>query len=72
MRWHQVLPFGKGKDYYTPKDGNGSGDDKMPRMGWDGRIWGNGRHTALLSLCWDDWLGEGGGRERVDALVARR
>lgn len=54
IRWHQVLPVGKTGDG-TVEAGAGE--------------WGPGRHTAMLSLCWDDWVG--GGRERIDALVRR-
>lgn len=42
-------------------------------QGWDGAKrgeYGPGRHTAMLAICWDDWL-LGGVRERVDALVGR-
>nr|GAT60756.1 predicted protein [Mycena chlorophos] len=30
---------------------------------------GQGRHTAMLATCWDDW--ENGGRELVDTIVER-
>jgi RimJ/RimL family protein N-acetyltransferase len=56
IRWQQVLPMGK-----IGSEG--------PTGGWDGREWGPGRHTAMLSLCWDDWIG--GRREHVDALARR-
>lgn len=59
IRWQQVLPVGK-----MGREGAG-----LPRGGWDGKEWGPGRHSAMLSLCWDDWLG--GDREHVDALVRR-
>lgn len=64
IRWQQVLPMGK-----TGSEGGGLEREGLPRVGWDGREWGPGRHTAMLSLCWEDWVG--GGREHVDALVSR-
>ncbi|KAK5651352.1 hypothetical protein OQA88_12585 [Cercophora sp. LCS_1] len=57
MRWQQVLPVGK----------KGDQAQGLPSVSWDGKEWGAGRHTAVLSLCWDDWCH--GGREHVDALV---
>lgn len=65
IRWQQVLPVGK-----IGSEGAGPGKDALPSVGWDGREWGPGRHTAMLSLCWDDWIG--GGRDNVDALVQRQ
>jgi len=56
LRWHQVLPARK----------RGS---EGPTAGWGGREWGPGRHTAMLSLCWEDWVE--GGRDHVDRLVAK-
>ncbi|EJU01773.1 hypothetical protein DACRYDRAFT_22170 [Dacryopinax primogenitus] len=53
-RWHIVLPEGKeGLD--RPDEGDGAR--------------GKGRHTAMLSVCWDDW--KEGVREKVDALMSR-
>ncbi|KZT61414.1 acyl-CoA N-acyltransferase [Calocera cornea HHB12733] len=54
LRWHMVLPEGK-EGAEAREDGDG--------------VRGPGRHSAMLSLCWDDWVG--GGRERVDMLMAR-
>ena len=63
IRWQKVLPFGKRGD----EGGEGL---ELPTEGWDGeRAWGPGRHTAMLSLCWDDWAR--GGRELVDGLCNR-
>lgn len=59
IRWQQVLRVRK-----MGHEGAG-----LPRVGWDGREWGPGRHTAMLSICWDDWVG--GGKEHVDGLVRR-
>jgi len=60
LRWDRVMP----RDRKTMGIGNGSavrnGDAKLECVG---------RDTVLLSLCWDDW--ENGGREKVDANMAR-
>lgn len=64
IRWQQVLPIGK-----VGSEGAGLDREGLPRVGWDGRNWGPGRHTAMLSLCWEDWVD--GGREHVDTLVRR-
>ncbi|ETN42678.1 uncharacterized protein HMPREF1541_01835 [Cyphellophora europaea CBS 101466] len=60
LRWHRVLPGHKEGVAGGEKDvdGNGPGDGR-----------GSARHSALLSLCWDDW--REGGRERVAELMAR-
>ena len=58
LRWDRVLPIGK--DDAGNKKGDRDGD---PRAGYVGR------DTAMLSICWDDW--ESGGKERVDAIMAR-
>ncbi|KAF8314176.1 acyl-CoA N-acyltransferase [Clavulina sp. PMI_390] len=50
LRWHRVLPEGR-----LPGPGNNF------REPADGRP--PGRHTAILSMCWDDW--EGGQREAL-------
>jgi RimJ/RimL family protein N-acetyltransferase len=66
LRWHQVQLHGK-------KGSDGAGLDRetegLPVRRWDGLEWHAGRHTALLSLCWDDWVE--GARDRVDSLVRR-
>ncbi|KZO98213.1 acyl-CoA N-acyltransferase [Calocera viscosa TUFC12733] len=54
LRWHMVLPEGK--------------EGPLPREEGDG-VKGPGRHTAMLSICWDDWMG--GAREHVDGLMGR-
>lgn len=56
LRWHRTLPPGK----------ISAGADKG-REPDDGR--GGARHSALLSLCWDDWVD--GGRERIQMLMER-
>lgn len=58
LRWDRVLPLGK------EKAGNRKGErNEDPRPG---RV---GRDTAMLSICWDDWVG--GSRQRVDDVMAR-
>lgn len=64
IRWQQILPLGK-----RGSEGAEIEKEGLPRKGWDGREWGAGRHTALLSLCWEDWIH--GGKEHVDALLDR-
>ncbi|KAM7196212.1 hypothetical protein V8F33_006324 [Rhypophila sp. PSN 637] len=49
------------------------GERSLLPHGWDhdkAGEYGPGRHTAMLAICWDDWL-LGGVREKVDALVGR-
>jgi RimJ/RimL family protein N-acetyltransferase len=53
LKWDRVLPVGGGKP------GNG----RRKREG------GEGRDTATLAICWDDW--EGGGRDVVRAVMER-
>lgn len=57
-RWDRVLPENK-------QFGNGvavrDGDPRGSKHG--------GRDTAVFGHCWDDW--EGGGRENIDAIMAR-
>ncbi|KAF2493671.1 putative GNAT family acetyltransferase [Lophium mytilinum] len=59
IRWHRTLPAGK--------EGNGAGEEDLPPV--LGKKLGPGRHTASLSICWDDW--KGGARDKVDALMNR-
>ncbi|KAH8667038.1 putative GNAT family acetyltransferase [Xylariales sp. PMI_506] len=59
IRWQRVLPVTK----------TGLEPQGIPRKGADDRELGPGRHTAMLSLCWDDW--EGGKREGVIQLLKR-
>ncbi|KAF8656279.1 hypothetical protein AX16_002715 [Volvariella volvacea WC 439] len=54
LRWTWVLP--EGKEGLPMKDSTrGSGE---------------GRHSCILSICWDDW--ENGGRQRVTELINRQ
>lgn len=50
-------------------EARGSRTDGKPIMDKMGRKLGPGRHSAMLSLCWDDWLE--GKREHVMKLMAR-
>lgn len=65
IRWQRVLPKGK----KTTEDCEGLESKGLPTSDKSGRQLGPGRHTAQLSLCWDDWLN--GGREKVEALLKR-
>lgn len=60
MRFERVVPEGK--------VGVGDEADGMPMVDANGRRLGNGRHSAMLAICWDDW-NSGGGRDRVLALM---
>lgn len=59
IRWQRALPPGK--------EGEGAGDEDLPSV--LGKALCPGRHTASLSICWDDW--RDGIKEKVDALVNR-
>lgn len=59
LRWDRVIP--KGRVHAGNRRGEREGD---PKAGYEGR------DTAMLGLCWDDW--EGGAREKVDAIMARK
>ncbi|KXN83249.1 hypothetical protein AN958_01654 [Leucoagaricus sp. SymC.cos] len=59
LRWDRILPprkkqYGNGVE---PREGDPRGRDFV------------GRHTVILSHCWDDW--EEGGREKVEAIMVR-
>ena len=56
-RWMWVLPEQLRRDGETPRPG-----DKWPEK--------PGRHTLVLSCCWDDW--EGGAKEIVQRNIDRR
>ena len=58
-RWQRILPAGKG----------GIEVDKFLQQREAGMVGrGNGRHSAILALCWDDWAEK---REQVVRMVAR-
>ncbi|KIW18638.1 hypothetical protein PV08_02927 [Exophiala spinifera] len=63
-RWQRVLPEGKTGVGATDRDGKG-----LPELGADGRPLGPGRHSVMLSMCWDDW--RSGKREAVAELMRR-
>lgn len=44
-------------------------DGKLPMLDVQGRKLAGGRHSAMLSVCWDDWID--GGRELVERLMRR-
>ena len=58
-RWQRVL--GEEKEGMTPAG--------LPRVDVEGRRMGPGRHSAMLALCWDDWIEYG--RNQVEGLVNR-
>ncbi|KAF8705572.1 acyl-CoA N-acyltransferase, partial [Rhizoctonia solani] len=55
LRWDRTVPADKANGL-KPRE-----DDVIQLKG---------RHSAILSMCWDDW--EGGGREHVHKMMARR
>ena len=55
-RWYNVLPADLARDGAKPGE-----NDKQPEK--------YGRHTAVLSVCWDDW--ERGVRDIAHKNVAR-
>lgn len=59
LRWDRVLPDNKQEfgNGVKVREGDPRGDKCV------------GRDTAMFGHCWDDW--EGGGREKVDAIMAR-
>jgi RimJ/RimL family protein N-acetyltransferase len=59
LRWDRVLPNNKQEfgNGIKVREGDPRGEACV------------GRDTAMFSHCWDDW--EGGGREKVDAIMAR-
>ncbi|KAK3386196.1 acetyltransferase [Podospora didyma] len=61
LRWHYVFVDGLKKG----KVGNGR---PLPPGSPEGSL---GRDSVVLSLCWDDWQ-EGGAREKVEGLMARK
>lgn len=66
IRWQRTLPAGKignGVDVQRLKEAEryvGEGQGQRP-----------GRHSAMLSMCWDDWLVDGK-RELVLEMMGRR
>ena len=59
-RWERALPPGKA-----------TGEGTELREGDPRKEWG-GRHTILLSLCWDEWEEKREGvRERMDEKARR-
>jgi RimJ/RimL family protein N-acetyltransferase len=60
LRWAWVLP--------EEKDGNGLDVSRLPDE--TGVKMGVGRDSAVLAICWDDWLN--GGREKVEAIMKRK
>lgn len=57
-RWHKVIPENKEA---------GLRQDGMPREDKAGSKLGPGRHSIILSLCWDDWLD--GGKQKINELM---
>ncbi|KAK5046685.1 hypothetical protein LTR84_007446 [Exophiala bonariae] len=67
MRFERVVPEGKAGVRAEGEAGEGK---SMPMVDANGQRLGNGRHSAMLAICWDDWM-VGGGRERVLGMMGR-
>lgn len=65
IRWQRVIADNK----MCASEGPGARSDGKPVVDIDGRKLGPGRHSAMLALCWDDWLE--GKRDHVLGLLAR-
>lgn len=65
MRFERVVP--EEKVGVRADDPKGEG---MPMVDANGQRLGNGRHSAMLAVCWDDW-NVGGARDRMLGLMAR-
>lgn len=61
LRWERVLQTGK--------EGETLPEWAVESEKQAGR--GDGRHSCVLGLAWDDWFAKGGVKERTDALMAR-
>ena len=60
MRWYRVLKPGKAGVEVSAEEREVLSDGGLP-----------GRHTVVLSMCWDDWL-VNGKRELVREKMGRR
>jgi len=56
VRWHRVLP--EGSAGLEPREGDPAGEKR------------SGRHTVMLSICWDDWVT--GAKEKMKVVMDRR
>jgi len=65
LRWERTLA--EGKSGIGPDDEAGKG---LPMLDANGKMLGIGRHSAMLSICWDDWV-DAGVREKVLTLMSR-
>lgn len=65
IRWQRVIADNK----MCASEDLGARSDGKPVVDIQGRKLGPGRHSAMLSLCWDDWLD--GKRDHVLTLLAR-
>ena len=65
IRWQRVVADGK----KCVSESSGEKADGKPVVDPDGKKLGPGRHSAMLSMCWDDWLD--GKRDHVINLLQR-
>lgn len=60
LRWYRVLPVGKLGLSADPVGGEKYPEYKRP-----------GRHNAVLSICWDEWLMEGKREHLLEKMKPR-
>lgn len=65
MRWQRVCT--DNKKCISEQDGERR--EGLPQRDIEGRKLGPGRHSAMLAICWDDWLS--GGRDRIMSMLNR-
>lgn len=65
MRWQRVVADHK----QCVSEASSERADGKPTVDRDGKKFGPGRHSAMLSMCWDDWLE--GKRDHVMRLLQR-
>ncbi|KAJ9654088.1 hypothetical protein H2198_006827 [Neophaeococcomyces mojaviensis] len=65
IRWQRVIADNKEN---APTSGAVK-REQMPSVDKEGRNLGPGRHSAMLAICWDDWLE--GGRDHILNLLER-
>jgi len=65
IRWQRVVAANK--EGSSAREGVSK--ERLPSVDQEGRKLGPGRHSAMLAMCWDDWLD--GGRKHVLKLLER-
>lgn len=65
MRWQRTCTENK----KCISENDGERKEGLPEADATGRKLGPGRHSAMLALCWDDWLD--GGRDHIIEILNR-